>query len=195
LVIKNANYITSCVERSFYPEPKLPEFIFFGRSNVGKSSLINALTNRKNLAYTSSKPGKTLTLNFYLINDSFYFIDAPGYGYAKKDIQTKLNFGKMIEDYLKNKDYLKYAFLVIDSKIGLTEDDCLMFNFLVDKGVVPIVIATKVDKLNQKETNLSLNKITKTFENTSFDVEVYFVSSVSKKGLLQVLDKIEDALN
>lgn len=193
--IVDAQYIISCVKRNQFPTPHLPEFIFFGRSNVGKSSFINALSNRKNLAYTSSKPGKTLTLNFYLINKSFYFIDVPGYGYAERSENTRLDFGKMIEDYLSDKTNLEYAFLIIDAKVGFTEDDILMFKFLLSHDVRPLIIATKIDKLNQKESNESIKRIVTKLNDNSLDAEVFLVSSLSKVGIDQVLDKIEESLN
>ena len=118
------------VRESQYPEENLPEFLLVGRSNVGKSSFINTLINRKNFAHTSSKPGKTQTLNFYNVNENFYLVDVPGYGYASVDKQTQAKFGLMIEEYLMNREALKRVFLIIDYRNKPMEDDLLMYNFL-----------------------------------------------------------------
>ena len=148
MIIKSSEYVISCVKKEQYPNPNnLPEFVFLGRSNVGKSSFINALTNRKNLAYTSSKPGKTLTLNFYYINKEFYFIDVPGYGYASVNRAQQKKFGLMIEEYLEKREFLKRVFMLVDFRIKPTEDDCLMYNYLKHFNIDVVVIATKVDKI------------------------------------------------
>ena len=148
MIIKSSEYVISCVKKEQYPnENNLPEFVFLGRSNVGKSSFINALCNRKNLAYTSSKPGKTLTLNFYYINKEFYLIDVPGYGYAQRVMSQRMDFGAMIEEYLNSSENLKKCFLIVDSRHNPTEDDCLMYNYLKHFNIDVVVIATKVDKI------------------------------------------------
>ena len=141
-------YIISAVSKNQFPNKEgLNEYVFLGRSNVGKSSLINAITNRKLLARTSSKPGKTQTLNFYLIDEVFYLIDVPGYGYANRSYGDRLNFGQYMEDYLTNNPHLKYAFLLVDTKIGPTNDDLLMFDYLKHLNVNTIVVTTKADKI------------------------------------------------
>ena len=147
MIIKSAEYVISCVKRSQYPNSDFPEFIFVGRSNVGKSSFINAIVNRKNLAYTSSKPGKTLTLNFYKINNEFFFIDVPGYGYAQRSASMRQDFGKMMEEYFSAPVNLKKCFLIVDSRHDPTEDDILMYNYLKYLNIDIMVIATKCDKI------------------------------------------------
>lgn len=189
MIIKKAEYVISSVKEEHYPDLDRPCFIFMGRSNVGKSSLINALTNKKKLAYTSSKPGKTLTLNFYNINDSMYFVDVPGYGYAAKSTLDRLAFGKMIEDFLQKCPTLKTCFLVIDSRHDPTEDDILMYNYLNHYGMNVVIIATKIDKLNRTELTRSKDKLFKLFGLGS--KSLIFVSSLTKEGIKDVLDRIE----
>ena len=147
MIIKKSEFIKSAVDLKSLPEDIRTEIMFCGRSNVGKSSFINMITNRKSLARTSSNPGKTQTLNFYLINDLFYFVDVPGYGYANVSKAIKETFGKMIESYVKNRENLKLAFLLVDFRHKPTEDDCLMYNFLKYYNVNVCVIATKCDKI------------------------------------------------
>ena len=130
MVIKEANLDVIATRRSQYPTDGKPEFLLVGRSNVGKSSFINSVLSRKNLAHTSSKPGKTQTLNFYKVNDAFYLIDVPGYGYAATDKKTQAKFGMMIEEYLEKRENLRRVFMLIDFRIKPTEDDLLMYNFL-----------------------------------------------------------------
>ena len=146
MIIQSA-LLNQCRRKAQYPVHEGCEFVFLGRSNVGKSSLINALCNRKKLAYTSSVPGKTIALNFYHINNSFMFVDVPGYGFAKRGLEERLKFGKMIEEYLHERAQLKLAFLIIDARINPTEDDCLMLNYLRHYNIPTLVLATKTDKL------------------------------------------------
>ena len=177
------------VRRSQYPEGKEPEFLLVGRSNVGKSSFINTLIERKNFAHTSSKPGKTQTLNFYHVNKQFYLIDAPGYGYAAvaKDVQAK--FGLMIEDYLKTRENLKVVFLLIDYRHKPTEDDILMYNFLKYYNLKIKVIATKYDKVS-KNGRAKQDKLIRSSFNLD-DTESFIpFSTVTKKGRDEVLDLI-----
>lgn len=151
LKITSSEYTLSCVNEAFFPKEGRPELLFLGRSNVGKSSFINALANRKKLAYISSTPGKTQTLNFYLMNEAFYFVDVPGYGYAKVSKKQREEFGVMIEHYLKTSKQLKKAFLLIDFRHGPTKDDVLMFEFLAYHDISITVIGTKLDKVNMKD--------------------------------------------
>ena len=181
------------VRTSQYPEDNLPEFLLVGRSNVGKSSFINCLIERKNYAHTSSKPGKTTTLNFYLINKKFYIVDVPGYGFALGGREKQKKFGLMIEEYLKTRTTMKKVFLLIDYRHKPTEDDILMYNFLKYYNIDVEVIATKYDKVNKsgrlKQDKL-INDALKLDENKPF---IPF-STVTKKGKDDVYKIIEDAL-
>ena len=147
MVIKEANLDIIATRRSQYPTDGKPEFLLVGRSNVGKSSFINSILSRRNLAHTSSKPGKTQTLNFYKVNDKFYLIDVPGYGYAATDKKTQAKFGMMIEEYLEKRENLKRVFMLIDFRMKPTEDDLLMYNFLKYYNLPVTIIATKADKI------------------------------------------------
>lgn len=193
MVIKKAEYVTSCVDKRNYPNVNLPEFIFLGRSNVGKSSFINALTNRKNLAYTSSKPGKTLTLNFYNINDTLYFVDVPGYGYASKTIGQRLDFGKMIEEYLTSQTLLKKCFLLVDARHKPTDDDVLMYNYLLHYDIDVVIIATKCDKIPKMQLNKHLKVIFETLNINDSKICVPF-SSTTKMGVEKVWQLIEESI-
>ena len=153
----------SAVRRSQYPTDEKPEFLMVGRSNVGKSSFINTLINRKNYARTSSNPGKTQTINFYLVNDSFYLVDAPGYGYANLSKKKQRKFGLMMEDYLVNRKNLKQVFMLIDFRHKPSNDDIMMYNFLKHYELPVTIIATKTDKVGitsqQKQRNLILEEL------------------------------------
>ena len=149
--INSVTLSSLAVRESQYPAGNLPEFLLVGRSNVGKSSFINTLINRKNFAHTSSKPGKTQTLNFYNVNESFYLVDVPGYGYASVDKQTQAKFGLMIEEYLMNRDALKRVFLIIDYRNKPMEDDILMYNFLKYYHKEVTIVATKYDKVSKSK--------------------------------------------
>lgn len=178
------------VRESQYPTDKLPEFLLVGRSNVGKSSFINTIINRKNFAHTSSKPGKTQTLNFYNINEAFFLVDVPGYGYASVDKQTKAKFGLMIEEYLINREELKRVFLIIDYRNKPMEDDILMYNFLKYYHKEVTIVATKYDKVAQSKRAKIEKNLTSAFELQDTDNIVYF-SSVTKKGK----DEITNVIN
>ena len=141
--VTGAEIVISAVSEKQYPQDDLPEIVLLGRSNVGKSSFINRLISRKNLARTSSQPGKTQTMNFYQINDAFRFVDMPGYGYAKVSKTSREKWGRMIEDYLQQRENMIMVFLLVDSRHAPTEDDILMYNWLVYYGLDPIVIGTK----------------------------------------------------
>ncbi len=176
-----------------YPEKLEPEFLLVGRSNVGKSSFINTIINRKNYAHTSSTPGKTQTLNFYHINNNFYLVDVPGYGYAKVDKPTQKKFGLMIEDYLKTRFNLKCVFMLIDFRIKPTEDDILMYHYLKFYKIPVVVVATKFDKVNMKQRVKQEKIINETIKLEDNDKIVYF-SSVNKKGKQEIYDILEDYL-
>ena len=190
MIIKDANLDIIATRRSQYPDDGKPEFLLVGRSNVGKSSFINAILSRKNLAYTSAKPGKTQTLNFYGINNRFYLIDVPGYGYASVDKKTQAKFGMMIEEYLEKRDQLKRVFLIIDFRHKPTEDDLLMYNFLKYYNLPVTVIATKADKVTGGKKQKNLKIILDTLDLVVGDDLIVF-SSVTKLGVNDVLDKIE----
>ena len=191
--INDVEFVTSAVRRSQYPEGKLPEFLLVGRSNVGKSSFINTLINRKNLARTSSIPGKTQTLNFYLINDTFYFVDVPGYGFARVSQKLKNKFGEMIEDYLKERENLKMVFMIVDLRHKPTEDDILMYNYLKYYNIPVTIIATKSDKVSKNNYDKNLKIVKETLNLTDSDKIVLF-SSQSKLGKNETYEIIEDLL-
>ncbi|MFR1834150.1 MAG: ribosome biogenesis GTP-binding protein YihA/YsxC [Lachnospiraceae bacterium] len=159
MIIKNVNLETVCGIKSKLPENTLPEFAFAGKSNVGKSSLINALMNRKSYARTSSQPGKTQTINFYRINDDLYYVDLPGYGYAKVSLEEKAKWGKMIENYLHRSAMLKKVFLLVDIRHDPSENDRLMYDWIIHNGYQPIIIATKLDKLKRSQVAKQVKQI------------------------------------
>ncbi len=163
----------------------LPEVIFIGRSNVGKSSLINALINRKNLAFTSKKPGYTKLLNYFIVDDSFYLVDAPGYGYAKAGKSLGRDFQKMMDDYFSDNKALKQIFLLIDSRRELNEDDVTFLEFVKSKNLPLTVIFTKADKLNQSLRAKTMNMYQKLFSDSQ--KKAFFTSSLKKEniGMLQ----------
>ena len=181
------------VRRSQYPEDKKPEFLLVGRSNVGKSSFINTLIERKNFARTSSKPGKTQTLNFYLVNDTFYLVDVPGYGYASVSKDKQKKFGLMIEEYLKNRSNLKHVFLLIDYRHKPTEDDVLMYEFLKYYNLDITIVATKYDKIS-RYNRLKQDKLIKDTLKLSADDEFVTFSTITKKGRSEILDILESKL-
>ena len=193
MVIKDSELEVIATRRSQYPDKGKDEFLLVGRSNVGKSSFINALLSRKNLAHTSSRPGKTQTLNFYLVNDKFYLIDVPGYGYAQVDKKTQAKFGMMIEDYLEKRDELKRVFMLIDFRHKPTEDDLLMYNFLKYYNLPVTVIATKADKVGGSKKQKQLTEILDTLDLVVGDDLIVF-SSNTKLGVKEVLNKIESLI-
>ena len=159
MIIKNVNLETVCGIKSKLPENTLPEFAFAGKSNVGKSSLINALMNRKSYARISSQPGKTQTINFDRINDDLYYVDLPGYGYAKVSLEEKAKWGKMIENYLHRSAMLKKVFLLVDIRHDPSENDRLMYDWIIHNGYQPIIIATKLDKLKRSQVAKQVKQI------------------------------------
>ena len=181
------------VRESQYPGENLPEFLLVGRSNVGKSSFINTLINRKNFAHTSSKPGKTQTLNFYNVNENFYLVDVPGYGYASVDKQTQAKFGLMIEEYLMNREALKRVFLIIDYRNKPMEDDLLMYNFLKYYHKEVTIVATKYDKVSQSKRAKVEKVLNSSFNLQDTDNIIYF-SSVTKEGKDKVMNIINSYL-
>ena len=168
-----------------------PEFAFAGKSNVGKSSLINALMNRKALARVSAQPGKTQTINYYNVNDEVYLVDLPGYGYTKIAVEVKAKWGKMVEKYLRQSKMLKYVFLLIDSRHKPSENDVMMYEWIVSQGVNPVIVATKIDKLKRSQIKGQMELIMKTLNLTSKEQLLPF-SSETKAGVKELWDIIED---
>lgn len=188
--ISSVNLEVGAVRRSQYPTDNKPEFLLVGRSNVGKSSFINTLINRKNYARTSANPGKTQTINFYLVNEEFYLVDAPGYGYANISKAKKKKFGLMMEDYLANRPNLKLVFMLIDFRQKPSSDDLMMYEFLKYYKIPVVIVATKIDKIgitkHQQQRNLILDNI-----DLVIGDEFVMFSSVTKKGKDEIYQKIE----
>lgn len=192
MVIKNVSLETVIGVTSKIPENQMPEIAFAGKSNVGKSSLINALMNRKSLARTSAQPGKTQTINFYNINDALYFVDLPGYGYAKVSLEAKEKWGKMVERYLKKSRQLKAVFLLIDIRHEPSANDRQMYEWILSNGYRPIIIATKMDKLNRSQLPKHVKMVKQGLEVDSNTIVIPF-SAVSKQGrdeIYALIDKI-----
>ena len=188
--IKNVSLETVCGITSRLPDNKYPEVAFAGKSNVGKSSLINALMNRKSLARTSAQPGKTQTINFYNINNELYFVDLPGYGYAKVSKEIKEKWGSMIEKYLRRSKQLKAVFLLIDIRHEPTANDVDMYAWIVSNGFEPIIIATKLDKINRSQIDRSV-KIIKNKLRVRPGTRVIPFSALSKQGRDEIYDVID----
>lgn len=188
--ITNVEFVTSAVRRSQYPIDKKAEFLLVGRSNVGKSSFINTLVNRKNLARISAIPGKTQTLNFYLINESFYLVDVPGYGFAKVSRGLKNKFGLIIEDYLKERDNLKMVFMLIDFRHKPTNDDVMMYDYLKYYNIPVTIIATKSDKVSRNSYYKNKKIIKDTLKLADEDNLILF-STVTKDGKQDIYGSIE----
>lgn len=182
------------VRVSQYPEDKKNEFLCLGRSNVGKSSFINTIVNRKNIARTSSKPGKTTTLNFYQVNKEFYIVDVPGYGYAATNKKQIEKFGIMIEEYLKTRQYLKHVFLLVDYRHKPTEDDVLMYKFLKYYNLPVTIICTKYDKVN-RSARIKQDELIKNTLTPDLGDEIVNFSSVTKFGKDRIYEIIENIIN
>lgn len=181
MVIKNVSLETVCGITSKLPENVHPEVAFAGKSNVGKSSLINALMNRKSLARTSAQPGKTQTINFYNINDALYFVDLPGYGYAKANESVKAQWGRMIENYLHRSKQLKKVFLLIDIRHEPGANDKNMYEWILHQGYQPIIIATKLDKISRSQVDKHLKMIRRGLNTVPETVIIPF-SAQTKQG-------------
>lgn len=193
MVIRNVSLETVCGITSTLPDNKLPEIAFAGKSNVGKSSLINGLMNRKSLARTSSQPGKTQTINYYNINDEMYFVDLPGYGYATANEQVKAQWGKLIEDYLHQSGKIKAVFLLIDIRHAPSENDCIMYNWILDRGYQPIIIATKLDKIKRSQIQKQIKLIIDTLDVVD-DTIVIPYSALTKQGREEIYDLLDGML-
>ncbi len=192
MVIKKVSLETVIGVTSKIPENQMPEIAFAGKSNVGKSSLINALMNRKSLARTSAQPGKTQTINFYNINDDLYFVDLPGYGYAKVSLEAKEKWGKMVERYLKKSRQLRAVFLLIDIRHDPSVNDRQMYEWICANGYHPIIIATKLDKINRSQIQKHIKMVKQGLCVDKNTVVIPF-SAVSKQGrdeIYALIDKI-----
>lgn len=191
MVIKNVCLETVCGITSVLPENTLPEIAFAGKSNVGKSSLINALMNRKALARTSATPGKTQTINFYNINEQLYLVDLPGYGYAKVSAKEKEKWGKLIERYLHGSKQLKAIFLLIDIRHDPSANDQMMYRWIVEQGFQPIIIATKLDKLKRSQIDKHLKAVRQGL-GVLPGTKIVGFSSVTKQGREEIWKLAEE---
>lgn len=181
MVIKNVSLETVCGITSKIPDNAFPEVAFAGKSNVGKSSLINALVNRKSLARTSSQPGKTQTINFYNINNALYFVDLPGYGYANANQEVKAKWGKMVENYLHRSRQLKLVFLLIDIRHAPSENDRIMYDWILKMGFQPVIVATKLDKIKRSQIRKQV-ELVRTGLGAGPDAKIIPFSAQSKQG-------------
>ena len=190
MVIKKVNLDIVIGVTSAIPDTEYPEVAFAGKSNVGKSSLINSLMNRKSYARTSSQPGKTQTINFYNINDCMYLVDLPGYGYANASPAVKAKWGKMIEKYLRKSANLKQVFLLVDIRHDPSENDKMMYNWIVDNGFRPVIIVTKLDKLKRSQVAKHVKAVRTGLGLREDDILIPF-SSETKQGLDVLWETVE----
>ena len=193
MIVKSAELETVCGITSKLPDNDLPEIAFAGKSNVGKSSLINGLLNRKSLARTSAQPGKTHTINFYNVNKNLYFVDLPGYGYAKVSVEIRAKWGKMIERYLHGSPQLKKVFLLIDIRHVPSENDCMMYDWIVDNGYEPVIICTKLDKIKRSQVQKNLKLIREKLDLVPGTTMIPF-SAQTKQGRDEIWNLIEETL-
>lgn len=189
MIIKNAELETVCGITSVLPDNQMPEVAFAGKSNVGKSSLINGLLNRKSLARTSQEPGKTQTINFYNVNKELYFVDLPGYGFAKVSKEVQQKWGVMIENYLKTSKHLKAVMLLIDIRHEPSANDRNMYEWIVYNGYKPVIIATKLDKINRSQKDKHIKMIRQGL-NVLPDTVILPFSAKTKQGREEILDFI-----
>lgn len=193
MIINSVNLDIVCGITSKLPENTLPEIAFAGKSNVGKSSLINALMNRKNYARTSQSPGKTQTINYYNINQELFFVDLPGYGYAKANEEVKAKWGKLIEDYLHQSKQIKLVMLLIDIRHKPSDNDCLMYRWICDHGYKPVIIATKSDKINRSQLNKQLQMIANELQVLPETIIIPF-SALNKQGREDIYELLDMTL-
>ena len=193
MVIKNVSLETVCGVTSKLPENEHMEFAFAGKSNVGKSSLINGLMNRKALARTSAQPGKTQTINFYLVNDQMYFVDLPGYGYTRANITEKEKWGKMVERYLHQSKKLRAVFLLIDIRHEPSANDKQMYEWILHQGFEPVIIATKLDKINKSQVQKHLKMLRSGLKTVSGTIVIPY-SAITKQGREEIYDLIDSYL-
>ena len=193
MVIKNVNLETVCGITSTLPDNSLPELAFAGKSNVGKSSLINGLMNRKNYARTSQEPGKTQTINYYNINNEFYLVDLPGYGFARVSEKTRQQWGKMIENYLHTSRQLRRVFLLIDIRHDPSANDVQMYKWIVHQGFQPVIIATKSDKIKPSQMEKHLNML-RAGLGLPEEVRIYPYSALKKTGRDEIYELMDEIL-
>ena len=193
MIVKSAELETVCGITSKLPDNDLPEIAFAGKSNVGKSSLINGLLNRKSLARASAQPGKPQTINFYNVNKNLYFVDLPGYGYAKVSVEIRAKWGKMIERYLHGSPQLKKVFLLIDIRHVPSENDCMMYDWIVDNGYEPVIICTKLDKIKRSQVQKNLKLIREKLDLVPGTTMIPF-SAQTKQGRDEIWNLIEETL-
>ena len=193
MILRSAELETVCGVSSRFPDHEMPEFAFAGKSNVGKSSLINTLLNRKALARTSSQPGKTQTINFYNINKALYFVDLPGYGYAKVSLSEKEKWGKMIEKYLHHSKVLKQVFVLIDIRHDPSANDRQMYEWILYQGYEPVIIATKLDKLNRSQIPKQVKAVREGLGMKKDGLLIPF-SAVTRQGREEIWELIENSL-
>ncbi len=191
MIIRSVNLETVCGVTSKLPKNTKPEVAFAGKSNVGKSSLINAIMNRKSYARTSQSPGKTQTINYYNINDELYLVDLPGYGYAKAGKELVAGWGKLIEDYLYQSKVLKSVFLLIDIRHEPSENDKLMYDWVRSRGYEPVIIATKADKIKRSQLTKQVKMIRDSLKMPEESL-VFPFSAISKQGRDEITDYIEN---
>lgn len=193
MVIKNVSLETVCGITSTIPDNAHMEFAFAGKSNVGKSSLINGLMNRKALARTSAQPGKTQTINFYNVNDQLYFVDLPGYGYAKANEEEKARWGRMIENYLHRSKKLKVVFLLVDIRHEPTGNDKLMYDWILNQGFAPVIIATKLDKIKRSQVPKHVKTIKEGLKVVKNTVIIPY-SAITKQGREEIYTLLDSYL-
>lgn len=193
MVVKKVNLDIVVGVTSTLPETAFPEVAFAGKSNVGKSSLINALMNRRSYARTSSQPGKTQTINYYNINHDLYFVDLPGYGYAQVSVEIRAKWGKMVERYLHTSKQLRLVFLLIDIRHEPSENDCIMYDWIVKNGYEPVIIATKLDKIKRSQIQKNLKIIRQKIQPVEGTIIIPF-SAQTKQGKEEILQLIEDRI-
>lgn len=194
MVIKNVSPETVCGITSKLPDNPYMEFAFAGKSNVGKSSLINGLMNRKSLARTSAQPGKTQTINFYNINDALYFVDLPGYGYAKANEEVKAKWGKMIEDYLHKSKQLKTVFLLVDIRHEPSGNDKIMYKWILNQGYAPVIIATKLDKISRSQLQKQVKLLKEGLQVVKGTIVIPY-SAKTKQGREEIYELIDSYMD
>ena len=193
MIIKQAELETVCGITSKLPDNQFPEVAFAGKSNVGKSSLINGLLNRKSLARTSSQPGKTQTINFYKVNQELYLVDLPGYGYAKVSNEIKAKWGRMIENYLHGSKQLKAVFLLIDIRHEPSGNDKMMYEWICNQGYEPVIIATKLDKINRSQVQKHVKMIKEGLQVVKGTIVIPY-SAQTKQGREEIYDLLDSYL-